>query len=148
MRSPLEELVEKQAIAELVHRYALALDRKDWALLDRCFTPDARLDYRSAGGPAGAYHPELRKWLVQVLEPIPVMQHLVSNLVIELDGDRARATVYGVNVNRMGPDESGPNLVCGGIYHDRLVKGEDGWRFCERVEERTFVEGVLPELPR
>ncbi len=146
MEASLEALIEKQAITDLIHRYATALDTKDWALLDECFVADARLDYESAGGPAGPYQPELRDWLIEVLEPIPLMQHLVTNIVIELDGKRARARVYTVNVNRMGEDPEGENLICGGIYYDRLEKGALGWRFTERAEERTFVEGVLPEL--
>ena len=146
MANPSDELTEKAAILDVIHRYALALDRKDWKLLDRCFTQDARLDYTTAGGPAGSYRTELRAWLIEILEPVPVLQHFVSNVIIELDGDRARATVYGVSVNQFDSNEGGPTLVCGGIYHDRLEKGSEGWRFSERVEERTFVDGELPDL--
>ncbi len=40
---------DKAEIAELMYRYARAVDTKDWALLTSVFTEDAHLDYSSVG---------------------------------------------------------------------------------------------------
>ena len=143
----IQDLLERDAITRRIHAYARALDEKAWDRLDACFHPEARVDYRCAGGPAGAYFDDVRAWLVEVLEPIAVMQHFVTNIEIELDGDHATAIVYGVNVNRMDAEDETTVLTCGGIYRDRLARRDGAWRFLERTEERTFAVGDMPELP-
>jgi hypothetical protein len=41
----LRELLDKQAIAELLYAYAEGIDRRDGQLLERVFTPDCQLHY-------------------------------------------------------------------------------------------------------
>jgi len=52
-RPTLEELQDRFEIDELLTRYATAIDDKTFDLLDTVFTPDAHVDYISAGGIAG-----------------------------------------------------------------------------------------------
>ena len=65
-----EQISDRIEIHDLLTRYTVAIDTKDWKLLDRCFMPDAELDYTSAGGIKGSY-PEVRKWLEMALAPFP-----------------------------------------------------------------------------
>ncbi|MDQ3145604.1 MAG: nuclear transport factor 2 family protein, partial [Actinomycetota bacterium] len=37
------ELADRLEIDDLLTRYAVAIDTKDWGLLATCFTPDARI---------------------------------------------------------------------------------------------------------
>ena len=61
-------------------RYGWAIDTKDWALLDTCFTDDAHVDYSSnPGGKVGPYR-EVRGWLEKMMSAFPVTQHLMSNI--------------------------------------------------------------------
>ena len=55
----LQEISDRIQIQDLLTRYTNAIDGKDWALLDTCFTPDAHVDYTATGGIKGAY-PEVR----------------------------------------------------------------------------------------
>ena len=55
----LREISDRIQINDLLVRYTSAIDEKDWALLDTCFTPDAHVDYVSSGGVKGSY-PEVR----------------------------------------------------------------------------------------
>src|SRR5437879_4327032 len=80
---------------------------KGWALLDTCFTDDAEVDYSSnPGGKAGPYK-QIRSWLEKMLSAFPVTQHLMSNIDVQLDGDRAKARTMVVNpqgaATREGP---------------------------------------------
>src|SRR5271154_6864570 len=85
-------------IDDLLTRYATAIDGRDFELLDTVFTPDAHLDYRSAGGVAGEY-PEVREWLTKVLAIFDVMQHHVLNRVVHVHEGDVRATSNFFNVN-------------------------------------------------
>ena len=140
-----KEVSDRLQIDDLLTRYTVAVDTKDWSLLDTCFTSDAQLDYKSAGGIAGPY-PEVRAWLEKALAPFSMTMHFISNTTLELDGDQARAR--SCVLNPMGfPNEDGSLHIftVGAYYVDKLVRTPDGWRIAERTEEQAFLEGTLPE---
>ena len=89
----LREISDRLQIQDLLTRYALAIDTKDWALLDTCFLPDATIDYTSTGGRKGPYA-EIRKWLAEALAPFVVTMHCLGNTTVDLEGDSARARTY------------------------------------------------------
>ncbi len=139
-----QEISDRFEINDLLTRYTVAIDTKDWNLLDRCFVPDAQLDYTSAGGVKGAY-PEVRKWLEAALAPFPVTVHYITNSVVELAGDaaKARTAVY----NPMGfqnKDGSMHYFNVGAYYVDDLVRTDEGWRIKTRTEQTAFMDGDLP----
>jgi len=139
------ELSDRLRIHDLLVRYTVAIDTKDWALLDTCFTPDAHLDYTSAGGVAGDY-PKVRAWLEKALAPFPVTVHAISNAVVEIEGDAATARTYVHNPMAFPrPDGSLHVFTVGAWYNDKLVWTDDGWRIRERIEETAFLDGTLPK---
>jgi 3-phenylpropionate/cinnamic acid dioxygenase small subunit len=141
----LREISDRFEIQDLLTRYTVAIDQKDWSLLDTCFLPDAHLDYTSAGGIKGSY-PEVRAWLEKALAPFSMTVHYIGNTTLDLRGDEARARTYVLNP--MGfptPDGSLHIFTVGAYYVDRLTRTPDGWRIAERVEETAFLDGTLPE---
>ena len=141
----IEEISDRIEIDDLLTRYTVAIDTKDWKLLDQCFTPDAHLDYTSAGGVKGSY-PEVRAWLEKALAPFPMTVHFISNTTVELDGDAARTRTYVLNpMGFPNPDGTLHLFTVGAYYNDQLVRTEDGWRIAERIEEQAFLDGTLPE---
>jgi 3-phenylpropionate/cinnamic acid dioxygenase small subunit len=120
-------------ITALVNRYAQAVDGKDWAMYERCFTADAEIDYSSAGGARGGVA-QSTAWLASMLESISVSQHYITNQVIEVKGERAtcRAYFFGVVGNQSGAESS--LIWVGGIYEDTLRRTEEGWRIAELVD--------------
>lgn len=125
---------DRAEIIELLHRYALAIDTGDWALLRSLFTPDAVADFSSVGQYA-AGESSMRgvdaivAWLRAALAPFPDVLHFMSNHIVELHGDRASTLTY-MHVLHM---------EMGGIYRCEAVRTPDGWRL-ERLalEERRF----------
>jgi hypothetical protein len=131
-------------INDLLIRYTVAIDKKDYGLLDRCFTRDAHLDYTSAGGIAGDY-PKVRAWLEKALAPFPMTVHYVTNSVVDLDGDEATARTAVLNpMGFQDADGAMHTFTVGAYYNDRLVRTADGWRIRERVEESAYMDGDLP----
>jgi 3-phenylpropionate/cinnamic acid dioxygenase small subunit len=137
----LAELADRRSIDDLLIRYAVAIDTKDWALLDTCFTADAHVDYTESGGVQGAY-PEVRRWLEKVLALFPVTQHLIGNTVVQLHGDRATARTYVFNPMGSPKPEGGLKMFyVGAYYNDVLERGPEGWRIARRIEELAFFDG-------
>lgn len=134
----LQALSDRLEIQDLLTRYAHAVDTKDWDLYRTVFTPDAHIDYESAGGIKGDVETVVA-WLSDALSNFPKTQHLVSNIDTRLDGDGAtvRAMFYNPMVMK-----NGANFFCGGYYNHELVRTAEGWRSRRLVEESTWFEGM------
>lgn len=137
-------LRDRIEIEELLTLYCTAIDSRSFDLLDRVFTPDAVIDYTRSGG-IRAELPAIKEWLAKALEPFVVIQHMVSNFVIEVSGDQATSVCSFFNPMGL-PQPGGPlqTFFCGGFYRDRLVRTPAGWRICERVNDQRYLHGSLP----
>ena len=91
----LQYLADRLAISDFLTTYARAVDTKDWELYRSCFTDDADIDYTSAGGIRGTLD-EIVTWMGSTMVMFDATQHLVSNEMVEIDGDTAtvRAMFY------------------------------------------------------
>jgi len=139
-------VADRLKMDDLLTRYATAVDSRDWVLLDTVFTPDAHLDYRSAGGIEGSY-PEVRRWLSEVLPIFDVTQHFVVNREFERVEGEARARSCFLNPNRLKVHGKSWLFTVGGRYHDRLVRTGAGWRIAERLEITLWWDNPMPGLP-
>src|SRR4051794_19077603 len=144
-------VADRLAIEDLLTRYAVAVDTGDWDALDTVFTPDASIDYTSAGGIKGG-RDEVKKWLAEVLAMFPLRQHIICSRHVTLDGDSATVRAYFINPMGMSVGENKRFSVMGGYYHHRLTRTSDGWRSAELVEEflydAPFAPDALPALLR
>ncbi len=134
----LAELRDKLEIEDLLTRYCAAIDAREFDLLDEVFTPEATIDYTRSGGICGEY-PAVKSWLAKALAPFRVVQHLVTNARVELDGDRASSVCYFFNPMGLPQEDGSLKLFfCGGIYRDRLVRTDRGWRISQRVNDELY----------
>lgn len=144
-------LADRLDIQELLARYADMVDRRDWTKMDQVFALEATVDFRESGGPSGPFR-EMMAWLDRALDSWPNNLHLVTNVIIELAGDRASSTsYYHVPIGREPHDGSQYTLTESGRFLDRLIRTSDGWRILARVCQPVVREGRLPDgytLPR
>jgi hypothetical protein len=134
----LQAVADKLEIHELLARYARAVDTKDWGLYRSVFTPDAGIDYTSAGAVAGT-RDEVAQWLEEGFVHIPMTQHFISNIEVELDGDRAHVRAMFYNPMQL------PGMTdlsyCGGYYDHDLIRTADGWKSDRLTEENLWFVG-------
>ena len=134
-----QQISDRIEIDDLLVRYTSAIDGKDWALLDTCFTPDADVDYVSSGGIKGKY-PEVRAWLAKALAIFPVTIHSISNSTIEVSGDTATGRTLVNNPMCLRDGEGNETIfTVWAWYHDDLVRTGAGWRIAKRYEEQLLV---------
>ncbi len=137
------EAADHAEIAQLLQRYGQALDEKRYELLDTVFVPGAALRYEMEGGRPSTY-PEMLKLFAEFNSAFWYTQHMFSNPVLELDGERARSVCRLFASHVQQPLAGGRNLwVVYGVYHDRLVRRPEGWRIEERVFRGLHTEGSL-----
>ena len=114
---------DRLAIQELLHRYCHALDRGRWDEFASLFTDDCCLDlsqvlgrYEGAAG--------IRQFADVIGGAKFFMRHLVTNVVIDGDGERARAAAYVTAIT--GPPGPSQRQTTG-LYEDELVKRGGRW---------------------
>jgi uncharacterized protein (TIGR02246 family) len=123
---------EKDAIRELMASYAYALDSCRFADVAALFTEDGEwtTNYGSARGRARIA--ALLEGNVPKPGEGPQRKHYITNIIIRLDGEKAKATSDYLVVR-----ESAGGLlpVMGGRYKDDLVKQDGSWRFARKELE-------------
>ena len=126
----LRQLLDKQAIHEVVLRYCRGIDRCDRELVRDCYWPDATDEHGSFVGSRDEYV----AWVFDRMLPRYAMtMHFIGNVLIDLDGDRAKCEAYGMAMHRTGSDKPEHNLRTGFRYVDDFARRDDQWRIARRV---------------
>ncbi len=88
------ELQDRQDISDLLIRYASGIDRRDWNLFRTVFTPpDCHLDYGEIGGVWNGVD-EVTEFMDVAHAAAGYLMHRISNIVIDLQVDRATTRCY------------------------------------------------------
>lgn len=129
--SDLRQLFDRNEITDVLIRYATAIDHKDWDLLSAVFVDGADCDYTPLGGERAAF-PAICRWLTEALSGFAT-QHMLTNYVIEVEGDLATARTY-LQATHTPTDETGArSLTFKGTYVDGLIRTSAGWRIQHRT---------------
>jgi 3-phenylpropionate/cinnamic acid dioxygenase small subunit len=117
-------------IMDTLARYSIAMDTRDWRLLESVFTHDLVYD---AGEWVTHSREEYIARLRPYLEGCGPTQHLIGNYQIDLEGDEARSKVY-VRAFHVGTRElSRTTYEMFGEYRDEMRRTAEGWRSARRT---------------
>ena len=123
----LEELVAKDAIRDLLARYPMAFDDRDWGAWEALWTDD--VVWVVDGTPIEGLD-AVREFMVGCLPADYIAKHLCRPSVIEIDPDgesaHARTDVVWIAANY--------NNQIVARYVDELVKRDGRWRISRREE--------------
>jgi len=130
-------------VQELFIRYATALDACDVETVLGCFEPDGWLESPVLGRFTG--HAGIRDFAMRTVrlreEQGVQFRHVVSNLRVEVEGERAHARCYLLDFLTQG---GRTELLSPGDYDCDLTKSGGAWRFTRRsvTMDRIF---MLPD---
>ena len=122
------ELADREAIRDCLYTYCRGIDRSDPELLRSAYWPGA-MDYHT--GFTGTVE-EFIEWALPRLAAMEDKVHMVANILIDVDGDKAKVESYLWSVSILPGEAPRQVLVCG-RYLDRFEKRDDEWRIAERL---------------
>jgi hypothetical protein len=141
-RAELRVLLDERAIERAILRYCRGIDRLDRDLVRSCYHADATDHHGSFSGGVEAY----LDWVWKLLERYESTMHFVGNVLIDIEGDAARAESYGIAFHRGDPAVPERNLITGFRYVDRFERRDDDWRIAQRVATTEWVRRDDPAL--
>lgn len=130
----LQELLDREQIRDLVHRYCWAVDKGELADVMALFHDPCLLIL--APGKRYEGRPAVLRWYdVYMRNRMEVLRHLIHNQVITLDGDTATSKSYFDAVG----DLKGESITVAGYYEDKLLRVHSDWKFTEKVIRLDFL---------
>lgn len=134
-----DRLDDRAAISDQMYRYARATDWLETENHRLVFAPDCVFASPHSGDMHGV--DAVVDWMNRVLPQFEATQHHVSNIAITFTGPASATAVSYVRAWHRFVDQSKPDMVLWGEYHDRWELIEDTWRIRER---RVLEAGIEP----
>ena len=125
---------DEAAIANLVFRYAELIDSGDYDGIGELFADavitaeGSDVEWRGAEAITALYVNGTRRYE----DGTPRSKHVTSNLIIEVDDARARATCRSYYTVLQQTDEVPLQPIVAGRYRDEFARDDDRWRFAHR----------------
>jgi hypothetical protein len=135
MTDPLQELLDRQRILEVLARYAFGMDLGRRDLFESIWTPDASLvctalDLDARGRPAILDYYDSRPGSAPQIPAVGGSVRIAANPIIELHGDRASVLS---ELAAFRYSETGINPYAIGYYEDELTKSRGSWFLSRRT---------------
>ncbi|GAB3279588.1 nuclear transport factor 2 family protein [Parahaliea aestuarii] len=125
----LDTLLAERAIYRALVQFARAMDERDWNALIALTTEDIGADL-GAGTLNGraALVANMRSFL----DDCGPTQHLLGNVLIEVDGERASSRAYVSDMHLGRGERAHLTFSTLGDYHDQWQLQDGQWRMCHR----------------
>lgn len=133
MTLSLQEISDRLEITDTITRYSHGLDQRQWDVFHQAFTADAVIDFSTVG--MDKHSPTELQEIFTGNDPTRISgQHLLTNTLIEVDGDIAKAgSEYSViTLSTTDEPNKAKRVTGGGRYTDDLVRTPEGWRIKHR----------------
>jgi hypothetical protein len=137
----LRELLDKQALTELVHAYCNAADRQDYVKLRALYHDDAVDDHGAfSRGPVDTFIEKMT-----AAQPVTaILHHNITTTNFVVDGDRAEGEIYTIAFHTVRAGDTSFDVLLGGRYLDKYEKRSGVWKFTHRV---IVTDWVVPNQP-
>lgn len=124
-------LLDREAIRDVLHRYCRGCDRADEAAIRSCFHPDSAHRHGGFEGQSS----DFVTFAMDVVRPLLMCKHMLSNITIALDGDVAHSECHYFAYQRSRDGDSGveEDFFSGGRYLDRFERRDGIWRISRRL---------------
>jgi hypothetical protein len=128
------------AIQDMLYRYCRGLDRMDKALALSVFHPQSEIAYDHMFAGSGAAFVD---WVWEQHRGMARHSHNITNLHVEVAGQRASSEAYALVMLRLETDQGVAVVQNFGRYLDEWVREQDRWMIRRRRYVHEFQETRL-----
>ena len=134
---PLQQLLDRDAIRDVLNRYCRSIDRADAAALASAYHPDAQETHGNHTGDAAAFRSRAVR---NTQERFLRMHHSLGTINIDLAGDVAYSEAYFAAgcVLRPAQDHKPMITVLHGRYLDRFERRDGAWKIAKRTVVKDY----------
>jgi 3-phenylpropionate/cinnamic acid dioxygenase small subunit len=132
-----QDLVDRQQIADTLYRYASSIDYKDYPTLRSLFVDDAVGKYGDAPAIEGA--DQIVKWIDEATQDRAWQHHKLTVYHIDLDGDEAKTLTYHTS-HQTTTDDPDTVIVIVARYKDVLRREGGMWKIADKLMEIGWIE--------
>lgn len=133
----LQAVADRQQITDLIYRYCRAVDRLDVELGSSVWHEDGLAEYE-------AYYSGSGRGVIDKIctqhQALLGHSHQISNIIIELDGERAGSESYVTATLRIRDGERLKQMMVWSRYVDRWSRRNGRWGIDKRIAIRDFDE--------
>lgn len=136
-------------VIEACNRYGWYADRRDWEHFAELLTDEVYVDYTALGGgePGDVKSADLIAGWTEQFARLAATQHLVTNHIVEVDGDTAVCTANFHAQHVAAVAHGDHKLILSGYYRFGLSHAGDGrWQINSVVMTPTWSTGNLAVL--
>ncbi len=126
---------DRYDVGQIIIRYATSVDQRDMDRYASCFVDDVEVSGFSGG--VFTDRTVYVDWVVKALSNYSHTHHQITNQEITVDGDTAHMRSY-VQATHVLVDDAETLVILWGIYDDRLVRTDDGWKITHHTLERLI----------
>lgn len=136
----LEDLIAERAIYRQLVRFSRAMDARDWDGLAALALPELFADF--GVGPLEGRDAVIAN-IRSYLDHCGVTQHLLGNVLIEVNGDVATSQAYVADMHLDGDNDPQRYFRTLGNYSDTWRRVDDEWLLERRVKDNKALLGTM-----
>ena len=139
-----QQLIAESNIIKLINRFCFSIDLRHYKAMRNCLTDEIEFDYTAL---FGTQMPPTADKLVENVrlnhQKLRGTQHITTNHLVILEGDRAKCRV-NFQAQHFFPNDRGNSLwTLGGRYFYSLVRTQEEWKISGCVVDVIWTDGNL-----
>ncbi|MCX2982338.1 nuclear transport factor 2 family protein [Halieaceae bacterium IMCC14734] len=139
----IDTLLAEHEITRQLIRFARAMDTRDWSALDTITVDNIEADL-GAGELSGREAMVIN--MRSFLDACGPTQHLLGNIIVEVDGDTATSEAYVSDMHVGVGERAGESFSTLGDYHDHWRRLDGRWLMTQRRKLNRAVLGNIDVL--
>lgn len=134
----IQKLLDAHEIQQVLLKYPIAIDAREYDLLDPLFWPGAKVLLSGLPDLDAASYKEICR---TNLSGFDATQHTVGPAAMEISGDTAHTRCYFIAQHSKNALRPNPHLIIGGWYDDEFERRGGVWRIAVRRGTAAWFDG-------
>jgi hypothetical protein len=143
MNNPLNYLLEKDKIIEVINHLFVFTDNRDWENVKKCFTENVFFDMTSMGAEKAEIltSTQITEAWDKGLKPLEAIHHQAGNYKVEVEENSANTFCYGIAFHYRKTKSGKNTRTIVGSYNFHLTKIESRWLIDSFRFNLKFIDG-------